>query len=540
MQNALTKTIKPGKPTQKLEPRFYQLPSVIEHTKSFKKGYKSDDGVHINARIDGSDTGTGKTYIAAFTALALGMPVLILAPKNALKVWERVLNALNIQDRVFVGNYEKVIRSTTPYFRCYDMESADREYAAAMLKYESDCLKAGPIEALKIIKPARREFDPTFVCHIPENTFIILDEVHRCKGVSSITAELLHALTRLNRQKPMQYPILALSATKATSAADMRATGFMLGLHTVDNFESWAMLNGCITNSYGVLDYSGGDAGLHHLHKQIYPKRGCRVRKSDLPAGTFAKTTIKAEAYNMGKDAKQIQAVYDEMDRELDRYMAGLSTSKGMSPFTIILRARQQVELLKVPAVVKMAQDSAKKGNRVVIFVNFTETLHAICKRLNTDCAYYGGNKASRENWLKRFQENDPACKYMVINVAAGSEAISCHDLDGRFPRESLIMPTWSGIKTVQVFGRVDRDGGKSESVQRLIFAAGTIEERVAEKARRKVGGITALNDGDLIPDSIAGFLKSASAVKAKKVEAKEFMKALADVIDNASPEDEE
>lgn len=526
MQNALSKQIKPGKQTAKLAPRWYQLPSVQEHIQAFKKGYKSDDGIHINARIDGSDTGTGKTFIALFTAKALGLPVLILAPKSALKVWERVLDALEITQRVFIGNYEKCIRSTTPFFRCYDMELADREYGAAMLKYEEDCFKAGP-EAYKVIKPVRREVDATFVCDIPENTFIILDEVHRCKGTDSITAELLLAIARLNRQKPLKYPTLALSATKATSAADMRALGFLLGMHSLENFESWAMMNGCIRNGYGMLDYSAGEIGLHHLHKQIYPKRGCRVRKSDLPKGTFAATTIKAEAYDMGSDSGKIQATYDEMERELSRYMNGLSTSKGMSPFTIILRARQKVELLKVPAVVRMAKESAAKGNRVLIFVNFTDTLIALCDRLKTDCAYYGGNKASRDEWLKRFQENDPACKYMIINVAAGSEAISCHDLDGRFPRESLIMPTWSGIKTVQVFGRVDRDGGKSPSMQRLIFAANTIEARVAEKARRKIGGITALNDGDLIPESIATFLKSSSGVKANKQAAKAFMDAL-------------
>jgi len=48
----------------------------------------------------------------------------------------------------------------------------------------------------------------------------------------------------------------------------------------------------------------------------------------------------------------------------------------------------------------------------------------------------------------------------------------------------------------VQCLGRVWRAGG-SKSIQRILFASGTIEEQVCTKVRAKIGNLETLNDGD-------------------------------------------
>ena len=64
----------------------------------------------INSRgaaLDASDTGTGKTYVAAHLAKELGLPVGIIAPKAVLPSWARVLKEVGVTP-TFLLNYEKL------------------------------------------------------------------------------------------------------------------------------------------------------------------------------------------------------------------------------------------------------------------------------------------------------------------------------------------------------------------------------------------------------------------------------------------------
>lgn len=65
-------------------------------------------------------------------------------------------------------------------------------------------------------------------------------------------------------------------------------------------------------------------------------------------------------------------------------------------------------------------------------------------------------------------------------------------------PRVSLISPTWSSIDLVQALGRVHRAGGKSKSLQRIIYTADTVEEKIADKLQYKLLNINSINNGDL------------------------------------------
>jgi superfamily II DNA or RNA helicase len=62
----------------------------------------------------------------------------------------------------------------------------------------------------------------------------------------------------------------------------------------------------------------------------------------------------------------------------------------------------------------------------------------------------------------------------------------------------ALICPTFSATELKQALGRIHRAGGRSKSVQKIIFTAGTIEEKICETVRRKLGNLELLNDGDL------------------------------------------
>jgi hypothetical protein len=86
----------------------------------------------------------------------------------------------------------------------------------------------------------------------------------------------------------------------------------------------------------------------------------------------------------------------------------------------------------------------------------------------------------------------------IVCNIASGGVGVSLHDTRGRYARLALISPNYSAIQLRQTLGRVWRQGGKTKSIQKIIFAAGTIEERACDAVRSKLQNLALLNDGDL------------------------------------------
>jgi hypothetical protein len=85
----------------------------------------------------------------------------------------------------------------------------------------------------------------------------------------------------------------------------------------------------------------------------------------------------------------------------------------------------------------------------------------------------------------------------MLAQIAAGGQSVDLHDTDGRFPRTALICPTYSATEFKQVLGRVCRAGGKSRSLQRVIFAAGTVEEEMRDAVEAKLENLDLLLDAD-------------------------------------------
>ena len=139
-----------------------------------------------------------------------------------------------------------------------------------------------------------------------------------------------------------------------------------------------------------------------------------------------------------------------------------------------------------------MAEDLLLEGKSVVIFVNFSDTADAIARLLG--CGMIVGNQTAtdRQNIIDRFQKDED--RVVVVNIAAGGTGISLHDLRGEYPRVSLISPCYSAKNHVQCLGRIHRNGAKSDAIQKVLFAADSIEETVIKALQRKVENLTTLH----------------------------------------------
>lgn len=324
--------------------------------------------------------------------------------------------------------------------------------------------------------------------NLPKDTVLIGDEIHRAKSQKSQNAKIL--------RDSKGFTMLLLSATLAQTPLEMRAICHVTGLSPWSGFYSWLLRHGCRKGRFGFeFNRNLAPTILPNLHESLFKERGGRIRIADL-GDAFPETQISADAMDLG-DPAAIQKIYDDMEEEL-RLLA--ESSEGDNPInhlTVSLRARQRAELLKIPGICSLAQDYIDSGQSVVIFTNFRDSLEAACSKLKTTCAIYGGqHPKERESHIQAFQSDNS--RIIIVNIQAGGESISLHDVNGNFPRVALVCPTYSAVQLKQALGRVHRAGGLTKSLQRVLFAAGTIEEKVCAAVEKKITCLDLLNDGDL------------------------------------------
>lgn len=445
------------------------------------------------------------------------LPTLVVVPKVAVTAWERA--AQHFDDSFSVINYEMLRTGRTPYGQWENNPPADfklTEYfkcQCCQLKFSLENFTPCYCHPLGVhCAEIKRETWKYGAFHFhPAVKNVIFDEVHRCAGLDSLNADMLIAARREKRK------VLGLSATAACSPLDMRALGYTLDLHTLDNdifglrpprrnFYAWASKYGVRRDpAFRGLVWRVSAAEqlriMSEIRDLIIPARGVRVRVDDIPG--FPERDITSELYDL-EEGKQIDRLYAEMAEPLARLQQKIEGDLCPDhPLTVILRARQKIELLKVPIAVELARDYMAKGYSVAIFVNFSETLNVLREKLNCDC-FIDGTPAGvryRQRSIDDFQAN--RSRAILANNEAGGIAVSLQDLDGFHPRVGLVFPSYSARTMRQVFGRLHRDGGLSKCHYRILFAAKTVEEKVHRALKPKLNNLDALNDADLVPDNL-------------------------------------
>ena len=440
---------------------------------------------------DGSATGTGKTFSACAILRHLKKKFIVICPKLAIPQWKEVLATFGLKAE-FLINYEKLARGNTPFYKY-----------VSQAKYRKMHNLPADVEVPEFLR-AYFKIDSDWV--------VLLDESHKCKGVDSLNAGLLFNL------KLQNYQVHLMSATQATTPLDMRAFGFLMGLHdgSMKGFKKFAEEAGAKwVGKWGAQYFDTEDAEsmakLAKVRDFLFNLKrvGSRLTRKDF-GDIFPKTQVVAEAYDMGAASDKIAAVYDDMEAELARLEEKCESYKD-HVLAVITKARRLAELLKVPTMVEMAADFHQEGRSTVLFVNYQDTIDALVLRLAKE---FGLEKIGQIHGGVPFKQRildiadfklDKKI-FMVCNLAAGGSCVNLHDILGGRPRSSIINPSYSAISVLQSAGRIDRAYAQSDVYQRFLFAARTIEETsVVPRFDDKNRFVTALNDGtltdaDLIP----------------------------------------
>ena len=439
------------------------LPPQREHAVSLL------NSLYINGvACDQSETGTGKTYVAAWLAKNLNSPVVIVCPKVVIPSWTKVLSYFGIKAHCLI-NYEKLMRGNTEHLNFKDGKDT------------------GPSD---------------YVINFPKNSLVILDEVHKCKSATSKNSDFLIKL------KMDGYKSLLLSATAATNPLEMKAFGFATTLHNLVSYRQFITSSGAYAGRYGgfQIDLQSQKtveamSNIHNTLFNLYKVSSRMTRK--MFDKIFPDNHVMADCFDMGTNTDKINRVYLQMEAE----MAALEESSinySQHHFAIMTKARRMAELLKVPTMVEMIEDWYDEGISPVVFVNFTDTVEAIEKQLAKNSKFNGkiarivGGQSDkvRQNDIELFQSD--VKRIMIANLAAGNAGVSLHDLNGNFPRGSIISPSYSAINLLQALGRIHRAEGKTTCIQKVMFAAGTIEVEACKRVQCKLNNLECLNDGDL------------------------------------------
>jgi len=439
------------------------LPPQREHAVSLL------NSLYINGvACDQSETGTGKTYVAAWLAKNLNSPVVIVCPKVVIPSWTKVLSYFGIKAHCLI-NYEKLIRGNTEHLSFKDGKDT------------------GPSD---------------YTINFPKNSLVILDEVHKCKSATSKNSDFLIKL------KMDGYKSLLLSATAATNPLEMKAFGFATTLHNLVSYRHFITSSGAYAGRYGgfQIDLQSQKtieamSNIHNTLFNLYKVSSRMTRK--MFDKIFPDNHVMAECFDMGTNTDKINRVYEQMEAE----MAALEESSinySQHHFAIMTKARRMAELLKVPTMVEMIEDWYDEGISPVVFVNFTDTVEAIEKQLAKNRKFDGkiarivGGQSDkvRQKDIEDFQSDTK--RIMIANLAAGNAGVSLHDLIGNHPRGSIISPSYSAINLLQALGRIHRAEGKTTCIQKVMFADGTIEVEACKRVQCKLNNLECLNDGDL------------------------------------------
>lgn len=410
--------------------------------------------------IDGSDCGIGKTYHAIAVCREFGLQPAVVSRKSGLSTWQRVCDHFGIKP-FFIVNWEMAKNGK---FQCaprmQDQHSGEYYYQ----------------------------------WRLPKNTLLVFDEAHMASHDDSQNARLWQA--------SKGRASLSLSATFADRPSRLRGLMNLLGAVKPEEFAQWLSSRGTFINQYDEAESLDPVADMKELHHVLYPRYGARLSDDD-PAVRkfFPEAHYMTEIVDLGKSRQDRQnALYADLVRKVEYYR---SLGKQAQALVADLRYRQETELLKVDTLVELVNGFITEGKSVCVFVNFRETLRHLAHRLHTRSLIYGNQENDgliRDTVIDDFQAG--RTRIMLSMTSAGGQSISLHDLDGRHPRVSLVCPGYEPISIQQVFGRTHRAGSRSTPVIKLVYAANTVEEKVAQVVNQKINNIKALNDGDLMePD---------------------------------------
>jgi SNF2 family DNA or RNA helicase len=414
--------------------------------------------------FDSSHTGTGKTYTTVALWKQLKLKPIIICEKSNIWKWIEVLKYFDCEYS-FVINYN-AIRNGKFY---NDNDSNDND--------SNDDNNNDKLIDCKYIEKDNNKFK----WKVDPKTVFVFDEVHRCKNYKSINGKLLLST--------IKHKVIMLSATMCDKTSDFGIFGLMLGLYKrIGLGKRW--VESLIRKTKNKISNKKNSKSQNILHSYLIPKYGNQMIMDDISDDNLNQINVKS--YDLSKtDIYDINKFYKELENNI---MVNEEIVK-------INKVREKIENVKTKIFTKLISEYLELNKSIVIFVNYKSSFKLIHEYLDNNEIEHSIVEGSqtieqRKDNIKDFQSNN--LRVILMMIQAGGQSISLHDESGKFPRVSLISPSYSSIELVQALGRIYRSGVKTVCEQNIIYCNNTKENEIVKILRKKKNFMNELNDSDL------------------------------------------
>lgn len=453
-----------------------------------------------NSVLDGSYTGTGKTYTTAAVCREMDRRPFVVCLKSNINVWRRVLELFGVEP-IGVVNYE-LIRTGKYYISTPEEKSVDDESDDKPTKRKQGQIRiVDKIVDCPYTTRDKSKFSWNFDEFGKKNVLMIFDEVHACKNKSTLNSRLLLSCRSIKT--------LMLSATLCDKAEDFGIFGYMMGYYgSIAAGKPW--LENIMRRQKRQITHPTDPVknNTNILHDQIFnsvDSKGSKMSYEDM--GSDMKDRIEIECYTVSPSAvEKIDNLYgeirackdrrDALEQKIMNAKCAPKSNADVESATVqlyrvrrsnaineIVFKREKIENIKAEIMYEQAKSYYESRMSVVLFVNFRSTHESLCKYFGKDdiaCSVIHGEQTmnERDKQITAFQDNE--VRIMISMIQAGGSSVSLHDVSGLVPRVALISPSYSVTELVQALGRIKRSGSKSPTIQKIVYCAQTCEENMA------------------------------------------------------------
>lgn len=438
--------------------------------------------------IDGSEMGTGKTFVSTAVALKLNLPTLVICPRSAKNTWSSV-------------------------FKTYDVPVCDLEKTGGIMTYDMFRSKKGtqPKHGLLRRKEGKQvEFHGTtkLVQLMEQGIFVIFDECQSLKNKSAQHKAVKEFMKYLYEGNSRAAFLSGTVMDKFDHAVNfMRLVRFITSDKlSSNNFGRSLILKGIaeVQDWARKIDPEGAEV---YLNKNPYKgKRGTDYVFYLFCAIIRPKIISIMPGLDLEKDIKN--GYYRLSERDEQEYRKGLNLLSGATKFDIgsdqrkirndrkedFWKALIAIQKSKMKAMVRVAREHLSETNegcrKIVLFADYYCVLDYLLEHL----AEYNpreltgrmNEKKIKEN-VDLFQEETDECRVLIANPLVGGMAINLHDNTGLYPREVYIMPNYRPMVTHQAAYRVYRDGMVGTAKVRIFYGdGGEMEKNILDSVFQK------------------------------------------------------
>jgi len=421
--------------------------------------------------FDVSGTGCGKTYVSAYLARLYELDLLVVCPVNVVHKWEEVAKLFNVP--ITVLTYQKLAGrfcGLTKKLGHGFLEYVNNEYVCTS-KLVKMCERGLYIvfdEFHNIIHPCAR----TFAC------LVLAMSVVKCKRCKSSKVAFLSA-TPFTKKSEMVWFLSNkyVSTMNIIGSANMIASRAITRGSVISNEAYSSIISSFINNDYettfGLLSEKMKVENFSLMNIAIY----------DDYVG-YSSGTEKAYIEDILGHISSLFTGADDNDlwklifmKTLNKYMCKLELAKK----TIFANY--------------ISKFSTSLNSKLVIFVNYTDTLEYLCGIANNvglhpQTISGRDNSKARQGKIREFQNGKS--RALICNTKAASIGIDLDDKVGDSHRTLIISPSFDFTSLVQAIGRVYRIDTKSKPEVHFVYAPN--ERRLINNITRKKTFLTRIN----------------------------------------------